>query len=280
MTFVTSIKTSWKDLKNIFLSPLSLISIILAQHLLLPFIAKGLGLAGFPNNPALITGFVLASALPVGITAVIWTGMSRGEVALSLTAVTVDTLLSPLTVSLVLFAFIGETVEINYAAIVKGLVAMIVIPSALGLTINDLTKGKFNSYFGVFLGPLSSLCLCGVIMVNVATAKATAANLVNAAPIMIFLALLLVTSGFIVGWIVSKLLSFSFSTRTACIYCTGIRNTSCGLVIAIGHLPIEASIPLLITMFFQQPLAALTQKLVLTRYSQQNVCNEQMQAEK
>ncbi|MEW6712125.1 MAG: bile acid:sodium symporter family protein, partial [Candidatus Riflebacteria bacterium] len=110
MTFITAIKTSWKDLKNIFKSPLPLLCIILLQHILMPIFAKLLGHLGFPNNPALVTGFILAAALPVGITAVIWAGMTDGDVALSLTSATLDTLLSPLVVSSVLYVFIGQGV--------------------------------------------------------------------------------------------------------------------------------------------------------------------------
>jgi predicted Na+-dependent transporter len=102
-------------------------------------------------------------------------------------------------------------------------------------------------------------------VVNVATAKTTASNLVNAAPMLLVFTFALVSSGFILGWAISSLFKFSKSIQTACVYSFGIRNTSCGLVIALGHLPIEASIPLLIAMFFQQPLAALSQKLFLYR---------------
>lgn len=265
MTLVTAIKTSWKDLGSIFRSPLPLITIILIQHLLLPFFAKFLGILGFPDSPALITGFVLTAALPVGITAVIWSGMSRGDVALSLTAVTIDTLMSPITVSLVLLLFIGETVEVNYPAIMSGLLKMIVIPSLIGLTLNDLSGGTIHKNYSPYLGPFSSLCLCGVIIVNVATAKSTAASLVNAAPALILITFILVAAGFVIGWLISFLFKFPDRIRISCIYCTGIRNTSCGLVIALGHLPVEASIPLLIAMFFQQPIAALIQKIVLRK---------------
>ena len=262
MTFMTAIKTSWKDLKSIFKSPLPLLSIILFQHLLMPFFASLLGKLGFSDKPALITGFILASALPVGITAVIWSGMANGDVALSLTSATIDTLLSPLTVSLVLFAFVGQNIEVNYSAIMGGLLKMIVIPSVLGLTIHDLTRGKFHQTFSPYLGPISSICLCGVIVVNVATAKATASGMVSAAPMLLATVFVLVGSGFALGWAIAKILKFSDEIRVTCIFSIGIRNTSCGLVIALGHLPIESTIPLLIAMFFQQPVAALSQKIL------------------
>jgi predicted Na+-dependent transporter len=263
MTFITAIKTSWKDLKGIFASPMPLLSIILIQHLLMPIFASLLGHLGFSGNQALITGFILASALPVGITAVIWAGMSNGDVALSLTSATLDTLLSPVTVSFVLWLFVGRAVAVDYPAIMGDLLKMIVIPSILGLTIHDLTSGKFHRHLIPFLGPVSSICLCGVIVVNVATAKATAVAMVNAAPALLLLVFLQVCAGFALGWLIAAGQKFSQEAKITCVFSIGIRNTSCGLVIALGHLPTEASIPLLIAMFFQQPVAALSQRLLL-----------------
>jgi predicted Na+-dependent transporter len=270
MTLVTSLKTSWKDLKEIFSRPLPLISIVVLQHILMPIFAKLLASAGFPDQPALITGFILAAALPVGITAVIWSGMSEGDVALSLTATTLDTLLSPLTVSLILMLFIGESVQVNYQALMAGLLKMIVIPSIIGLTLHDLTSQEKQQKFLPLIQPFSSFCLVGVILVNVATAKNSASSMVQAAPVLLLFVLLLVASGFILGWIMSTFFKFGNNIRTSCVYSMGIKNTSCGLVIALGHLPIEASIPLLIAMFFQQPIAALNQKIILRNNSGQS----------
>jgi predicted Na+-dependent transporter len=146
-----------------------------------------------------------------------------------------------------------------------GLLKMIVIPSLLGLTIHDLTHGRFHQRLVPYLGPVSSMCLCGVIVINVATAKVTASSMVSAAPILLGMVFILVSGGFALGWLIARTLKFSQETTITCIYSIGIRNTSCGLVIALGHLPIEASIPLLIAMFFQQPVAALTQRLLLRK---------------
>ncbi|HMM61082.1 MAG TPA: hypothetical protein PKC25_13225, partial [Candidatus Rifleibacterium sp.] len=40
MTFVTALKTSWRDLGHIFRKPLALIVIVILQHLLTPFTAS------------------------------------------------------------------------------------------------------------------------------------------------------------------------------------------------------------------------------------------------
>lgn len=264
MTFVTALKTNWRDLGNIFRKPLPLITIVVLQHLLTPLMASMIGEYGFAGQHELIVGFILASALPVGITAVIWTGLGKGDVALSLTSATIDTMLSPIVVTVVLMVFAGRKVEIAYTAMIISLFKMIVIPSVLGLTVHDLSKGTFHSRYIQYLGPVSFFCMCAVIMINTGTAQESAAALLRTAPLLILASFAMVIFGFISGWALARLFSFKESILNSCIFCAGIRNTSAGLVIALGHLPVEASIPILTAMIFQQPVAAIAQHL-LTR---------------
>ncbi|NCB38724.1 MAG: bile acid:sodium symporter family protein [Erysipelotrichia bacterium] len=264
MTFVTALKTSWRDLGNIFRKPLPLISIVVLQHMLMPFVANLIGKYGFPDNPQLITGFILCVALPAGITSVIWTDIGKGDVALSLTSATIDTLLSPLVVTIVLLMFAGQQVDINYTAMISSLFKMIVIPSILGLTAHDLSKGSLYTSQIKYLGPLSFFCMCAVIMINTGTAQSTASSMTKDGPFLIAVVLGMVIFGFLSGWLLAKIFSFKKTVTTSCIFCAGIRNTSAGLVIALGHMPPEASIPILIAMIFQQPIAAIVHH-ILTR---------------
>ncbi len=269
MTFVTAVKTSWQDLGNIFRKPLPLLVIVVLHHLLTPFIASLIAEYTLAGNIELIAGFVLAAALPVGITGVIWTGLSKGDVALSLASATIDTLLSPVVVTLVMLLFAGRKIEIAYTAMIVSLFKMIVIPSVLGLSVHDFTAGRFHQRYIQYFGPVSFFCMCAVITVNTGAAQSAAAEIIRRIPAAFFVSLGMVLFGFVSGWLLAKLFSFKHSIKLSCIFCAGIRNTSAGLVIALAHFPTEASIPILIAMIFQQPAAAIVQKLL-----SRNQCEE------
>ncbi|EKD84342.1 MAG: bile acid:sodium symporter, partial [uncultured bacterium] len=239
-----------------------LISIVVLQHILMPFVASILSRTLFAGHHDLILGYILMAALPIGITAVIWTGLGKGDVALSLTAATVDTLLSPIVVSGVLLFFAGQQATLDYSAMIRGLINMIVIPSVLGLTINDLSRGTFYSRSIRYLGIPSFICMCTVIMINVGMAQKSAAEMFARAPMIVLLTLTLTLIGFLTGLLLAKLFGFKEGAVISSIYCAGIRNTSVGLVLAIGHFPVESSIPVLVAMMFQQPLAAVAQRLL------------------
>ncbi len=262
MTFVTAAKTSWHDLGNIFRKPAPLLVIVVLHHLLTPFIASLVAEYGLAGNPELIAGFVLAAALPVGITGVIWTGLSKGDVALSLASATIDTLLSPVVVTLVMLLFAGRSMEIAYSAMIFSLFKMIVVPSILGLSVHDFTAGRFHKSYIQFLGPVSFFCMCAVITINTGAAQSAAAEMIRRIPAAFFISLGMVIFGFLSGWLLARLFSFRDSIVLACVFCAGIRNTSAGLVIALAHFPAEASIPILIAMIFQQPAAAIAQRLL------------------
>ncbi len=261
MTFVTALKTSWSDLGNIFRKPMALIVIVILQHLLTPFAASLTGEFALAGNPELIAGFILAAALPVGITAVIWTGIGKGDVALSLTSATIDTLLSPFVVTAVMLLFAGKKIEIAYTAMIVSLLKMIVLPSVLGLTVHDLSKGTFHKRFLQYLGPLSFFFMCAVIMINTGAAQGAASEMLRKIPALFPISLGMVVFGFISGWLLARFFSFKDSVTLSCLFCAGIRNTSAGLVIALGHFPTETSIPILIAMIFQQPAAAIVHRL-------------------
>ena len=86
-----------------------------------------------PSSPFAV-GLVLAAVIPIGVTSVIWTGMARGEVPLALTAVTIDSLLSPLLVPCSAWLFLGHIVHFDAMSLFSGLFVMIVLPTAAALT--------------------------------------------------------------------------------------------------------------------------------------------------
>jgi predicted Na+-dependent transporter len=265
MTLVTSFKTSWKDLGIIFRKPLPLISIVGLQHIIMPIIASVFGHTLFGDNNSLILGYILMAALPIGITAVIWTGLGKGDVALALTAATLDTLLSPLIVSVILILFAGKEATIDYPSMISGLALMIVVPSIIGLTINDLSRGTIYNRTIKYLGLPSFFCMCAVITINVGMAQKSAFKMFVTAPKIVLLTFIMTATGFLSGYLLARLFGFNDNAVVGTTFCAGIRNTSAGLVLAIGHFPAEASIPVLVAMMFQQPIAAIIQRKFISR---------------
>jgi predicted Na+-dependent transporter len=134
---------------------------------------------------------------------------------------------------------------------------MLVIPAAIGLTVRDMSGGAAHERAAPFLGPPAHAMLVAVIAINVATVRgALEARSVDLGW-WVLGAFLLVAADYLLGLAVPRGLGYPPPVATALAYSVGIRNLSAGLVIAMAHFPPATGIPVVLSMLFQQPLAAL-----------------------
>ena len=83
--------------------------------------AFGIGHLSFRGDAHTITGLVLGMIIPTGITSVIWVSIYKGNMAITLSIILIDTLLSPLIVPFTLSLFVGQKVEMDIISIMNGL---------------------------------------------------------------------------------------------------------------------------------------------------------------
>ncbi|MFZ2960668.1 MAG: bile acid:sodium symporter family protein [Candidatus Ozemobacteraceae bacterium] len=266
MTFTTSLQCSWHEFLHVARKPGPVLMILGILHIVLPAVAIVCGRACYPENPDLVAGFVLAAAIPIGVTSAIWTGLAAGEVPLALSAITIDTLLSPLVTPLVLLIFLGRTVTLDMSALMIDLTQMIVFPAMLGLTLHDLSGGGLYKVAVPYLGPPSRICLAMVIAINLATVRHVILGASINLPLLLVFTEFVVILGFVLGQLGPRLIGCSRARTTAVIYSVGIRNLSAGLIIAADHFPALTILPLVLAMLFQQPTAALAHRF-LSRHS-------------
>jgi len=256
MTWLTSLKCSWREIGRIAANPGPVLVVLCLLHLGVTFFGWGIGRLLYSGHDDIIAGFVLCGAIPIGVTSAIWTGLAGGDVALALAAVTIDTLLSPIVVPAVILLFLGQSIKLNLTAIMLDLLKMIVLPSLVGLTMHDLSGGSLYPRVKPFLGPFANLALGLVVAINVATTRQTIVTLDISLGFLLAVILLVVAFGYVAGALVPRKLGYDRKTTAAVTYSVGIRNLSAGLVIALGHFPTLTIVPVVVSMLFQQPLAA------------------------
>ncbi|MBX8943116.1 IS1182 family transposase [Lysinibacillus sp. K60] len=112
MTFSGSLHMKFKDVKIFMKHPVLILSSILFLHLLMPLWAYFLSTVLFDDH-LLTVGFVLAVALPTGVTSVIWINICKGNLPLGLSIILIDTLLSPIILPFILYIVSGEKIELE-----------------------------------------------------------------------------------------------------------------------------------------------------------------------
>ena len=165
MTFIGSLTSNLKSVKYTITHPFSLLLTLAILHILTPLWAFWIGHLFFQNDPYTITGLTLAVVIPTGITSVIWVSLYKGNIALTLAIILLDTLLSPFLVPLSMNLFVGETVQLEVWGMMKGLLGMIVLPSIFGMVINQFSVEKAKKWNHT-LSAFSKIGLALVVSIN------------------------------------------------------------------------------------------------------------------
>lgn len=266
MTFSGSLNSGFRDLRNVLLHPFSLFVCMLILHAIMPMIAWLAGSVVFPDDPLIVTGFVLAYVIPTGISSLVWVAMFRGNVPLTLAIILIDTLLSPLIVPFTLKMFVGASVHIDVWGMVSGLLWMVVLPSLAGMALQQWTKGRAKKRLGPVLSPFSKLGLSAVIMLNSAEVAPYFTSFSWKLMAIIVTVLLMAVTGYLIGWAVAKLLRRDRGTLIALALNSGMRNISTGAVLAMNYFAPAVALPVVCGMLFQQILASVFTALLRRVY--------------
>lgn len=257
MTFSGSLRSSFSDLKKVMKHPLSLVVALIILHVLMPLLALSIGNWTFPNNSYYVTGLILAFVIPTGITSLIWVSIYKGNAAWTLSIILLDTILSPIVVPGVLKWLVGSTVEMDMFAMMKGLLWMIVIPSLIGMCLNQWVKKDTTEKLSMTTSPFAKLGVGAVVSINSAGVapyiREISIELVLVALVVFVLALLAYGLGFLGG----RMLKQDIPTTISIMYNSGMRNISAGAVLAIAYFPAPVAVPVIVGMLFQQVLASL-----------------------
>lgn len=256
MTFSGSLGSTFGSLKGAIKKPLPLLIVLGLLHFIMPMIAWLVGHTLFINDHLTMTGLVLASVIPTGITSFIWVTIYKGSIGLALSIILFDTILSPFLVPFTLSFLVGQKVHIDTFNIMYGLLFMVVIPSIVGMLTNYLTKGK-SVKAGKNLAPFSKLALASVVMINGAVIAPYIKKVSIELVVIALTVFILACFGYFLAWMIGVLLKRDRETKVVMMFTGGMRNISAGAVIAVQYFPPAVAVPVVLGMLFQQVLASL-----------------------
>lgn len=261
MTFISSLNLKFRDIKVFKQYPKTILFVIAFLHILMPLWAFFLAELIFDDR-LLTIGFLISVAVPTGVTSVIWVTISKGNLPLSLAIILIDTLLAPILMPLILHLVVGESISLNTSALIFDLIWMIVLPSILGILVNEWTKGKLFEQYGKPMSLVSKLCLFGIIMINSSViapyVKTIDLELAKVIAVVLFLAV----SGYVFSLVLGRLLWKSEADQATFVFNGGMRNIAVGVVIATTYFPSKVAMPVVFGMLFQQVLASIFYKII------------------
>lgn len=257
MTFTGSLGSGFRDMKKIVTDPIPLFVVLFILHVWMPLVACGVGNLFFSDSPYFITGIVLAFVVPTGIVSLVWVSIYKGNNILTISIILLDTFLAPILIPLSLKLLVGAAVEINAWGMVKDLIFMIAVPAVLAMSLNQFTKGEIKKTLAPKLAPFSKIGLIMVVSIN---STKVAPFFKDLSPTLFAVAatiLLLASTGYVWGWIASRILKKEYSTTISMTINSGMRNISAGAVLAAQYFPGAVLFPVMIGTVFQQILVSI-----------------------
>jgi tagaturonate reductase len=264
MTFSGALKLKATELGNAVKKPVPILLFFFTSHVIMP-VAALLTSSSLIANPDVITGFVILFAGPTAVSGFIWVTIFKGDKALGLTLILLDTLLAPLIVPATVYIFKGSGVVMDMTGIAISLLFMIVIPTIIGVTLNETSKGKIPAAVCPVLDPLSKICLLFVIAANT---SAVAPNVQFNDPLVwktAMFCVILTTIGFLLARLNGIIGKCSNEKNIALVVSGGMRNNSAVMTIAVTFFPEMTVLPALLSIILQQAIMAIMGRLLVKK---------------
>lgn len=261
MTFITALGTSLKDFIRVLNKPWVPVWALFLIHIVAPLVAWGIGFLFYPHDFSMRLGFLVSASIPIGVTSIIWTSLTSGDVALALVVVTLDTMIVPVWLPAFFTVMVGRVVHIDFLHMLFQLLLMVTIPSLIGMVVNDLTKGRLAEFSKSVGGFSAKIAMFMVVFINAAIVGPEIiwdASLFK----MLLVILILVSLGYYLGYLGTYILKTRhWETVSAMVYNVGMRNISFGSVLAVTYFSPAVAVPVTLAMLYQQPLAAIVSYL-------------------
>jgi predicted Na+-dependent transporter len=263
MTLSGSLKLKVRDLGQTIRHPLPILLFLLSARIVTPVLIYVLGTLFFGSDADTISGYVLVYAAPTAVSGFVWVTIFRGDPALSLGLILLDTVLAPVVVPGTVRLLLGTTIVLDMYGMSLSLMYMVVIPTIVGVALNELSRGAAPRIAGPYLTPLAKICMIIVICANVAAVtdqiQITSLRFWTVGAACVVFSVL----GFVAGKLAGLWGKLNRGKQVSLFYAVGLHNTSAAMILGIQFFPGPAALPSVMGIIFQQTIAALMGRIFI-----------------
>jgi ACR3 family arsenite efflux pump ArsB len=264
MLFFTFIQIPAKDIKRSFSNRKFTITSIIMNFVLTPILAWFLASLFLADHPALWIGFIMLMVTPCTDWYIVFTGIAKGNVALSASILPLNLLLQLILLPVYFYIFAGTVDVVDFQLIIESILLVLVIPFVLAyITRAFLVQRKkdITSNLGSF--PIIFLCLAIVAMF-----ASQGEVLLNNLDLLLLLLLPIIAFfiiNFVLGRLIGRMLQFNYANTASLNLTTLARNSPIALAVAMTAFPHEPLIPLVLIIgpLLELPVLAIISQVIL-----------------
>lgn len=216
----------------VFKRPLDILTGTLAQFIIMPLLAYAIS-KGFRLEAGLMAGMILVGACPGGTASNVITYLAKGDVALSVAMTSVNTLLAPLLTPLITYMLLKTTVQVDVCAMFFSIIKVVIIPIALGLTLNKFFEKACEKMTGIL--PVFSIICITLTVASVISHNALEIRRTGAIILIAVMAHNLL--GFLIGYLLGLVLKMAPQKRRTLSIEVGMQNSGLAVSLAKTSFP-------------------------------------------
>ena len=236
--FGMGLTLKFKDFKQVITAPKEVITLVVAQYTIMPLLAVGLVFL-FQLPPEIAIGVILVGCSPGGTSSNVMAYLAKGNMALSVTATSVSTLLAPIVTPALTLLLASAWLPVSFSAMFISIIQIVLVPIALGVAVQYLLGSKVEQAIGVL--PLISVI--GIIGVITAVVSNNVENILASGLLIFAVVILHNLLGYLVGFLLGKVLRFDLrDTKTLSIE-VGMQNSGLAATLAATHFSPIAAVP-------------------------------------
>lgn len=236
--FTMGLTLSIDDFKEIFKQPIKVIVLALSQYLVMPIIAVSLVFL-FNLPPEIAIGVILVGSSPGGTSSNVMTFLAKGNVALSVAATTVTTLLAPIVTPSLTLLLASTWLDISFSAMMVSILQVVLILVLLGLGVGLLFRKQVDRVVDV----LPMISMTGILGVMTAVTASNVDSILASGLIILLVVILHNSLGYVTGFLLGKIFKFNLAdTKTISIE-VGMQNSGLATTLAVQHFEPVTALP-------------------------------------
>ncbi len=238
--FVMGLAINADDWKRMIRNPRLVGLCVLIRWTCVPLAAYGCAYLSFINllppvtGQALAVGMILLGAAPTGTASNALTMVAQGDLALSVSVTTVNTVLSPFLLPVITFLMAGKMTHVDTLGIFEDLVRMVILPVGVGSILGSVFVRQLGRVKPA-LGPIAVICLGMIMMGSMSRGTSTILKHLYILPYLAGGCVLFSLVSYVIGYYLPKLAGFGPRQRTAACFEVAITNAALTMTIAIRH---------------------------------------------
>ncbi len=267
MLYITFLQIPIEEIKKAFKNIKFTYTSVMINFVWTPILAWLLAMVFLGGNPSLYIGFIMLMVTPCTDWYLIFTGIAKGNVALSTAILPLNLILQVILLPIYLLMFGGTTGVIELSFLVESILIVLFMPLALAFLTKMVLRNKRqlreNLLSNLSVLPISFLSLA-IVAMFASQGQLMLDNLDLMWQITIPILLFFIVN-FFVGQKIGQLMQFPNSDRTSLSLTTLARNSPIALAIAMTAFPDQPLIALTLVIgpLLELPILAIITQLLL-----------------